>query len=60
MMFIKLIKSGNIRILIGARSALFAPFNSLGVIIIDEFHETSYKSRKNLKFRCNRSCKFID
>lgn len=46
----KAIKSGNIRILIGARSALFAPFNSLGVIIIDEFHEGSYKSDKNPKF----------
>ncbi|MEG1311094.1 MAG: primosomal protein N', partial [Romboutsia sp.] len=46
----KAIKSGKVRILIGARSALFAPFNSLGVIIIDEFHETSYKSEKNPKF----------
>ncbi len=46
----KAIKAGNIRILIGARSALFAPFNSLGVIIIDEFHESSYKSEKNPKF----------
>ena len=46
----KAIKVGNIRILIGARSALFAPFNSLGVIIIDEFHESSYKSEKNPKF----------
>ena len=44
------IKEGEIRILIGARSALFAPFNSLGVVIIDEFHETSYKSDKNPKF----------
>ncbi|MBO3444177.1 primosomal protein N' [Clostridium sp. CCUG 7971] len=46
----KAIKSGKVRILIGARSALFAPFNSLGVIIIDEFHESSYKSEKNPKF----------
>ena len=46
----KAIKSGNIRILIGARSAIFAPFNSLGVVIVDEFHESSYKSDKNPKF----------
>ena len=39
----KQIKDGEIRILIGARSALFAPFTSLGVIIIDEFHEIEYK-----------------
>lgn len=44
------IKKGKIRILIGARSAIFAPFNSLGVVIIDEFHESSYKSDKNPKF----------
>ena len=55
----KSIKSGNIRILIGARSALFAPFNSLGVIIIDEFHETSYKSEKNPKFNAVEVAKFI-
>ena len=46
----KAIKQGKIRILIGARSALFAPFNSLGVIIIDEFHESAYKSEMNPKF----------
>ena len=55
----KAIKSGNIRILIGARSALFAHFNSLGVIIIDEFHETSYKSEKNPKFSAIEVAKFI-
>lgn len=55
----KSIKAGNIRILIGARSALFAPFNSLGVIIIDEFHETSYKSEKNPKFNAIEVAKFI-
>ena len=47
--FIK-IKKGNISIIIGARSAIFAPFNSLGVVIVDEFHESSYKSDKNPKF----------
>ena len=55
----KAIKAGNIRILIGARSALFAPFNSLGVIIIDEFHETSYKSEKNPKCSAIEVAKFI-
>ena len=29
---------------------IFAPFNSLGVVIVDEFHESSYKSDKNPKF----------
>ena len=37
-------KNGDIDIMIGPRSALFAPFANLGLIIIDEEHEPSYKS----------------
>lgn len=37
-------KNGEISIMIGPRSALFTPFPNLGLIIIDEEHETSYKS----------------
>ena len=37
-------KQGDIDIMIGPRSALFTPFSNLGLIIIDEEHETSYKS----------------
>ena len=37
-------KNGDIDIMIGPRSALFAPFERLGLIIIDEEHENSYKS----------------
>ena len=37
-------KSGDIDIMIGPRSALFTPFERLGLIIIDEEHETSDKS----------------
>lgn len=40
----RLIKSGAVRVAVGARSAVFAPFEKLGIIIIDEEHETSYKS----------------
>jgi primosomal protein N' (replication factor Y) len=37
-------KNGDIDIMIGPRSALFSPFSNLGLIIIDEEHENSYKS----------------
>ena len=37
-------KSGEISIMVGPRSALFTPFTNLGLIIIDEEHEPSYKS----------------
>ena len=38
------IESGEAKIVIGARSAIFAPVQNLGIIIIDEEHDSSYKS----------------
>lgn len=44
------IKENKVDIVIGARSAIFAPFKNLGIIIIDEEHENSYKSSINPKY----------
>ncbi|MDV3428641.1 MAG: primosomal protein N' [Bacillota bacterium] len=44
------VKNGEVKIAIGARSALFLPFNNLGLIIIDEEHEASYKSEQSPKY----------
>lgn len=38
-----LIRTGTARVVVGARSALFAPMHNVGAIIIDEEHESSYK-----------------
>lgn len=37
------IRHGEVKIVVGARSALFAPFKNTGLIIVDEEHESSYK-----------------
>ena len=41
---------GKIKIIAGARSALFLPFSSLGLIIIDEEHDESYKSDQKPRY----------
>lgn len=43
-------KNGDIDVMIGPRSALFAPFQNLGLIVIDEEHETSYRSETPPKY----------
>lgn len=44
------IKEGRVKIAVGARSAVFAPFANLGLIVIDEEHESTYKSSQNPKY----------
>lgn len=44
------IKSGEAKIVVGARTAVFAPASDIGLIIIDEEHESTYKSDHNPKF----------
>ncbi|WP_430882851.1 primosomal protein N' [Fusibacter sp. JL216-2] len=47
----KAVKRGELNIIIGARSALFAPCLDLGLIILDEEHDNAYKSDQNPKYR---------
>ena len=53
------IKSKEAKIIIGARSAIFAPVENLGVIIIDEEHDSSYKSDSTPRYDAKDLARFI-
>ena len=63
----KRVKNGDAQIAIGTRSAVFAPFDNLGLIVMDEEHEHTYKSemtpryhaREVAKFRCVKNDAFL-
>ena len=44
------ISEGKIKIVIGARSSLFLPFKNLGIIIVDEEHDASYKQDEGISY----------
>ncbi|MHB1125976.1 MAG: primosomal protein N' [Bacillota bacterium] len=44
------INNGDVQVVVGARSAVFAPIKQLGIIVIDEEHETSYKQDVDPKY----------
>lgn len=48
-------QKGEIDVMIGPRSALFVPFPNLGMILIDEEHETSYKSETSPKYHARET-----
>lgn len=53
------IKKGEARLVVGARSAIFLPLDNLGIIIIDEEHENTYKSEQNPKYLTKEVAKFL-
>lgn len=44
------IQRKQVKVVVGARSAIFAPFENIGMIIIDEEHESSYKQEENPRY----------
>ena len=48
-------KAGEIDVIIGPRSALFTPFANLGVIVVDEEHENSYKSESAPRYHARET-----
>jgi len=52
-------KCGDIDVIIGPRSALFTPFPDIGLIIMDEEHESSYKSESTPKYHARETAQQI-
>ncbi len=55
----KKIETGRAQIVIGARSAIFAPVKNLGIIIIDEEHDASYKSEMQPRYDVKDLAKYL-
>lgn len=53
------IKKGDAKIVIGARSAMFAPVTDLGLIIIDEEHDDSYKSESTPRYNVKEVARYL-
>lgn len=51
------IESGEAKVVVGARSAIFAPLKNIGAIIIDEEHEASYKQESNPRYHAREVAK---
>lgn len=50
---------GEVSIVIGARSAIFAPLKNIGLIIIDEEHDTSYQSEMTPKYNAKEIASYL-
>lgn len=55
----KRVKNGSAKLVIGTRSAVFAPFENIGLIIIDEEQEDSYKSENSPRYHARDIAKYL-
>lgn len=55
----KRVKNGSARLVIGTRSAIFAPCENLGLVIIDEEQEDSYKSENSPRYHARDIAKYL-
>ena len=54
----KRIKKGEVDVVVGTRSAVFSPLSNIGIIIIDEEQEDTYKSSSNPRYHAREAAKF--
>ncbi len=54
-----MVRSGRAKVVLGARSAIFMPFKDLGLIVIDEEHENSYKSSSTPRYETVNLANYI-
>jgi len=54
----KRIKNGEVSVVVGTRSAVFAPLNNLGIIVMDEEQESTYKSESTPRYHAREVAKF--
>ena len=54
----KKISNGEIKVVLGTRSAVFAPVKNLGLIVVDEEHEFTYKSENSPRFNAKEVAKY--
>ena len=55
----KRIRFGNVKLVIGSRSALFAPVQNLGVLVIDEEHEWTYKNEQTPRYHARETAEVL-
>lgn len=54
----KRIRSGEVSVIVGTRSAVFAPLSNIGIIVMDEEQESTYKSESSPRYHAREAAKF--
>ncbi len=59
LIWLQILKSKNPMVIIGPRSALFSPIRNLGLIVLDESHETAYKQEQSPHYQTGRVASYL-